>query len=184
MSAIRYPQRIQSVHVESIDGDLCVYDTARQRVHALNHTAAFVWQRCDGRTAPAELAAALSAETSIDDAEAVVQLTLQELADAQLLAAPIDEVARVSRRDLLRRGVAAAAIPAIYSIVAPLPRPRSRRRRRAPTLTSLSPNQGIRGDHGGGHADRHQFRRRRHDRDRQRWRRDGHQRRSWAARRR
>ena len=121
MSAVRYPYRIQSVHVESIDGELCVYDTARQRVHALNHTAAFVWQRCDGRTAPAELAAALSAEASIDDAEAVVQLTLQELAAAQLLAAPIDEVAPVSRRDLLRRGVAAAAIPAIYSIVAPSP---------------------------------------------------------------
>ena len=121
MSAVGGPRRIQSVHVESIDGELCVYDTARQRVHSLNHTAAFVWQRCDGRTAPAELAAALSAEASIDDAEAVVRLTLQELAAAQLLAAPIDEVARVSRRDLLRRGVAAAAIPAIYSIVAPSP---------------------------------------------------------------
>ena len=78
MSAVRYPQRIQSVHVESINGELCVYDTARQRVHSLNHTAAFVWQRCDGRTAPGELAAALSAEASIDDAEAVVQLTLHE----------------------------------------------------------------------------------------------------------
>ena len=109
------------MHVESIDGELCVYDTARQRVHSLNHTAAFVWQRCDGRTAPAEMAAALAAEASIDDAEAVVQLTLQELAAAQLLAGPIDEVARVSRRDLLRRGVAAAAVPAIYSIVAPTP---------------------------------------------------------------
>ena len=50
MSVVRYPHRIQSVHVESIDGELSVYDTARQRVHSLNHTAAFVWQRCDGRT--------------------------------------------------------------------------------------------------------------------------------------
>ena len=98
MSVVRYPQRIQSVHVESIDGDLCVYDTARQHVHALNHTAAFVWQRCDGRTAPTELAAALSAEASIADAEAVVRLTLQELAAAQLLAAPLEEVVRVAAR--------------------------------------------------------------------------------------
>ena len=90
MSVIRYPKRIESVHVESIDGDLCVYDTATQRVHALNHTAAFVWQRCDGRTTPAELTAALSAETAVDNAEAVVQLTLQELAAAQLLTAPIE----------------------------------------------------------------------------------------------
>jgi len=69
MSAAPHPQRIHSVHVESIDGELCVYDTARQRVHSLNHTAAFVWQRCDGHTAPAEIASALAAEISIDDAE-------------------------------------------------------------------------------------------------------------------
>ena len=146
MSAVCGPRRIQSVHVESIDGELCVYDTARQRVHSLNHTAAFVWQRCDGRTAPAELAAALSAEASIDDAEAVVQLTLQELAAAQLLVAPIGEVARVSRRDLLRRGVSAAAIPAIYSIMAPSPAAaQSPPPAGAPTLTSLAPNQGAPG---------------------------------------
>ena len=143
MSVIRYPKRIESVHVESIDGELCVYDTARQHVHALNHTAAFVWQRCDGRTAPSELAAALSAETSIDDAEALVRLTLEELAAAQLLAAPLHEVVQVSRRDLLRRGVAAAAIPAIYSIVAPSPA--AAQSAGAPTLTSVSPNQGSPG---------------------------------------
>ena len=40
------------------------------------------------------------------------------------------------------------------------------------------------GHHGGGHADGHQFRRRRHDGDRRRWRRDGHQRRRGQQRRR
>ncbi len=145
MSTVPHPQRIHSVHVESIDGDLCVYDTTRQRVHALNHTAAFVWQRCDGRTSPVDLAAALSAEGSIDDAEAVVRLTLQELAAAHLLSAPLAEVARVSRRDLLARGVAAAAIPAIYSIVAPTPIDAQSSTAGAPTLTSLAPNQGTPG---------------------------------------
>jgi Coenzyme PQQ synthesis protein D (PqqD) len=147
VSTVAYPQRISSVHVESIDGELCVYDTARQRVHALNHTAAFVWQRCDGRTTPAELAAALSAEASIDDAEAVVLLTLQELAAAHLLSAPpIDEVARVvSRRNLLGRGVAAAAIPTIYSIVAPTPIDAQSPLAGAPTLGSISLTQATPG---------------------------------------
>jgi hypothetical protein len=145
MSTVPHPQRIHPVHVESIDGELCVYDTARQRVHALNHTAAFVWQRCDGRTSPEELAAALAADASIDDAEAVVRLTLQELAAAHLLAAPIEEAARVSRRDLLGRGVAAAAIPAIYSIVAPTPIDAQSPLAGVPTLTSISPNQGTPG---------------------------------------
>ena len=176
MTAGRYPKRIESVHVESIDGDLCVYDTARQHVHALNHTAAFVWQRCDGRTAPAELAAALSAETSVDNAEALVRLTLQELAAAQLLAAPIDEVAQVSRRDLLRRGVAAAAIPAIYSIVAPTPA--AAQSAAASDADERLAKSRHPGRHVGGHADRHQLRRRRHGGGRRRWRRDGHQRRS------
>ena len=144
--SVRYPHRIHSVHVEAMDGELCVYDTARQRVHSLNHTAAFVWQRCDGRTAPAELAAALSAELSIDDAEAIVRLALQELADAQLLMGPMDGVAPVARRDLLRRGVMAAALPAIYSIVAPSPaEAQSPPPSTAPALTSISPNTGIRG---------------------------------------
>ena len=146
MSATRYPQKIESVHVESIDGELCVYDIARQRVHALNHTAAFVWQRCDGRTAPAELAAALSAEASVNDAEAVVQLTLQELAAAQLLAGPIDEVAPVSRRDLLRRGIAAAAHPGDLLDRRAVSCGRAvAAAEAAPTLTSMSPNQGTPG---------------------------------------
>ena len=142
----RHPQRIQSVHVESMDAELCVYDTARQRVHSLNRTAAFIWQRCDGGTAPADLAAALSAEASIDDAEAVVRVTLQELEAVQLLEGPIDELPHVSRRDLLRRGVAAAAVPAIYSIVAPPPAAaQSGPLPDAPTLTSVSPDDGFRG---------------------------------------
>ena len=145
MTAGRYPRRIESVHVESIDGDLCVYDTARQHVHALNHTAAFVWQRCDGRTAPAELAAALSAEASIDDAEAVVQLTLQELAAAQLLAAPIDEVDRC--RGATCSGAASRPPPSRRSTPSwrRLPWQRSRRRRRradADERLAKSRNQG------------------------------------------
>src|SRR6478735_2901974 len=144
MVAAHCPQRIARAHVESIDGDLCVYDTARQHVHALNHTAAFVWQRCDGRTSPADMAAALSTEMSIDDAEAVVQLALQELHAAQLLVAPTADAPPLLRRDLLRRGVKAAAIPVIYSIVAPSPAAaQSPLPPGAPTLTSVSPNQGT-----------------------------------------
>ena len=117
----RYPQRINIVHVESIDGELCVYDSSRRRVHSLNHVAAFVWQRCDGRTSPAEMALALADEISIEDAEAVVALTLDELVTSGLLTAPSEDVTPLSRRELIRRGVAATALPAIYSIVAPEP---------------------------------------------------------------
>ena len=70
-------------------------------------------------------------------------------------------------------------LPAIYSIVAPSPveaqsvppPPRSDADERL--AESRHP-----GRHVGGHADRHQFRRRRHGGGRRRWRRDGRQRRS------
>lgn len=32
----------------SIDGELVIYDPARQKVHALNATAAFIWNALDG----------------------------------------------------------------------------------------------------------------------------------------
>ena len=52
----------------------------------------------------------------------------------------------MSRRDLLRRGIAAAALPVIYSIVAPSPADaQSAPPPGAPTLTSVSPNQGTPG---------------------------------------
>jgi hypothetical protein len=76
-----------------------------------------------------------------------VLLTLQELAAAHLLSAPpIDEVARVvSRRNLLGRGVAAAAIPTIYSIVAPTPIDAQSPLAGAPTLGSISLTQATPG---------------------------------------
>ena len=51
----------------------------------------------------------------------------------------------MSRRDLLGRGVAAAVIPAIYSIVAPTPIDAQSPLAGVPTLTSISPNQGTPG---------------------------------------
>ena len=50
-----------------------------------------------------------------------------------------------TRRWLLGRGVAAAMLPVIYSIVAPSPVEAQSPAAGAPTLTSVSPNQGIQG---------------------------------------
>ena len=120
MSVVRYPKRIKSVHVESIDGELCVYDTARQHVHALNHRRRSSGSAVTaGRRRPSW---PRPSPRSLDRRpEAVVRLTLQELAGAQLLAPTLNEAVPVSRRRPAPRGVAAAAIPAIYSIVAPTP---------------------------------------------------------------
>ena len=84
----------------------------------------------------------------IPEAEAVVDLTLTQLARLHLLELPVEsrgDRPAPTRRWLLGRGVAAAMLPAIYSIVAPSPVEAQSPAAGAPTLTSLSPNQGIRG---------------------------------------
>jgi hypothetical protein len=84
----------------------------------------------------------------IPEADAVVDLTLAQLARLHLLELPVDsrgDRPATTRRWLLGRGVAAAMLPAIYSIVAPSPVEAQSPGPGAPTLTSLSPNQGIRG---------------------------------------
>ena len=163
-----YPRQSPTTHTEQLGDEASVYDWARAQVHALNPTAARVWRQCDGATSPDAIAAALRAETGIPEADAVVDLTLAQLARVHLLELPVEsrgDRPATTRRWLLGRGVAAAMLPAIYSIVAPSPVEAQSPGAGAPTLTSVAPNRRSPGHHGSGHADGHQFRRRRHDGD-------------------
>ena len=66
------PKRAETVHVEQLGDELCIYDWQRKEVHALNPTAARVWQQCDGQTSPQQIAAALAAELNVPNAEELV----------------------------------------------------------------------------------------------------------------
>ena len=143
-----YPRRSPTTHTEQLGNEASVYDWARVQVHALNPTAACVWRHCDGATSPDAIAAVLRQELGIPEAEAVVDLTLAKLARLHLLELPVDsrgDRPATTRRWLLGRGVAAAMLPAIYSIVAPSPVEAQSPAAGAPTLTTLAPNQGVRG---------------------------------------
>ncbi len=142
-----YPRQSPTTHTEQLGDEASVYDWARAQVHALNPTAARVWRQCDGATSPDAIAAALRAGDGIPEAEAVVDLTLRQLARLHLLELPVESRAdrpATTRRWLLGRGVAAAMLPAIYSIVAPSP-VEAQSPGAAPTLTGVAPNQGIQG---------------------------------------
>jgi hypothetical protein len=118
------PKRAETVHVEQLGDEVCVYDWQRKEVHALNPTAARVWQQCDGRTSPQQIAAAIQAELNVPDAEELVWLTLSKLEQAHLLAEEVVKPARrrvLPRREFLKLGIAAAVLPVIHSIVAPAP---------------------------------------------------------------
>jgi Coenzyme PQQ synthesis protein D (PqqD) len=59
------PKRAETVHVEQLGEELCIYDWQRKEVHALNPTAARVWQQCDGQTSPEQIAERLAAAVPV-----------------------------------------------------------------------------------------------------------------------
>jgi hypothetical protein len=81
-----------------------------------------VFRAADGTRSVAQLAARLEPGLAADEREALVQLALQELSAAGLLATAVDDGAG-SRRELLRRAAAAAGLllPAVASVLAPAP---------------------------------------------------------------
>ena len=119
------PRKIQTVHVEQLENELCVYDLERKVVHNLNSTATLVWEQCDGQTEPAEIAAKVEADLGTPYGEDLVWMTLNELEQAHLLENEVVQPADrslMSRRTMLKQmGVAAALAPVVVSIVAPSP---------------------------------------------------------------
>jgi hypothetical protein len=122
---MQYPKQSKTVHVENLNGEVCLYDWRRLKVHNLNPTAARVWELCDGQTTPQQMAAQLHGNLTPAQAEEVVWLTLKRLEQAHLLEDKVEQPAghRVyTRRELLTRlGVAAIMLPVISTIAAPSP---------------------------------------------------------------
>lgn len=114
--------------VKELPDELLVYDTERHRAHCLNPTAALVWKHCDGGKSVEQIAELLRAELDVPHAEKLVWSALHRLGKARLLREPMSpppEVARCSRRELVRRlglvGALAVLVPVVTSIVAPTP---------------------------------------------------------------
>ena len=109
--------------VKEMPDELLVYDLKRDRVHVLNQSAAFIWRHCNGRRTVDEVARALAKRLRIPAHEQVVWLALEELGKYHLLKEKIarpETLPRMSRREMMRLGfAAAAALPIIVSIVAP-----------------------------------------------------------------
>jgi hypothetical protein len=109
--------------VRELPDEVLVYDLNSYKAHCLNETAAFVWNHCDGKTSAVELAALMHEEYGQPVDDGVVWLALKQLSRADLLEetiAPNADAARASRRAVLRRlGAAAALTPLVISVIAP-----------------------------------------------------------------
>ena len=123
-SLVTFPKaRAKGIVTKEIDGELLIYDSARDEAHCLNSSAAAIWKLCDGGTSIPEMAQHVSRAAGIPVAEVVIHSGLRQLAARSLLvkdgnvrSRPVD----VSRRSLARKlGIAVALLPLITSISAP-----------------------------------------------------------------
>jgi hypothetical protein len=117
--------RKEGLVIQELPEEVLVYDLDRDRAHCLNETAAFVWQRCDGRTSAGEIARSLGQKVNAPVDEKVVWFAIDQLGRNHLMTTPVPPqlVAGLNRREMVRAlGLAAAvAVPVVASIVAPTP---------------------------------------------------------------
>jgi hypothetical protein len=118
--------RKQGLVIQELPDEVLVYDLDRDRAHCLNTTAAFVWQRCDGKNTTAQIARTLGRQFDCAVDEKIVWLALDQLGRNHLLdrqPAPPSALMGMNRRAMVRAlGLAAIiAVPLVTSIVAPTP---------------------------------------------------------------
>jgi Coenzyme PQQ synthesis protein D (PqqD) len=118
--------RKQGLVIQELPDEVLVYDLDRDRAHCLNQTAAFIWERCNGRNTSAQIARTLGQHFDSAVDEKVIWLALDQLGRNHLLdseSIPPPSVLGMNRRTMVRTlGLAAAvALPLVTSIVAPTP---------------------------------------------------------------
>jgi hypothetical protein len=116
--------RTDKLVVRRFGGEVMVYDRELDHASCLNGFAADVWERCDGQRSVAEIAHAIAQEKGKPVDERAVWLAVEDLSRARLLQerakAPAAVFGEKGRRRLRQAlGAAAAAIPAVVSILIP-----------------------------------------------------------------
>jgi hypothetical protein len=106
--------------------EVLVYDTLTDKAHCLNHTAALIWQHCDGQHSVSAIAEALTLELNAPVDERMVWFAVEQLSRDHLLEEKVllpEVMSGMSRRQMVRvLGLAAVvAVPLVTSIVAPTP---------------------------------------------------------------
>src|SRR5262249_5521323 len=116
-------RQVEGLLIERPAGELLILRPSTNEAHALNETAAMVFDLCNGTTTPVELAAEVSRRTGPPADESIVQLALTELADAGLIVLDESAPAPFSRRALIRNlalpvaGI--ALLPVVETILMP-----------------------------------------------------------------
>jgi hypothetical protein len=115
-------KRVDGLLAQRIDNEFLVFNKATGEGHALNETAAAVFDLCDGETSRASMVTAISQRFALPGDPDIVELALSELRDAGLIAGDEEQPAPITRRSIIRKlglsVVAAAALPLVETMVA------------------------------------------------------------------
>jgi hypothetical protein len=84
---LRLRKKEGPVMVRELDADLLLLDVDSDRIHQLNRTARFIWQRCDGKQTAEEIADLLATEFAVESRVALKDVieTLGKLQALNLL---------------------------------------------------------------------------------------------------
>lgn len=111
--------------VQEMGDETLVYDTATDRAHCLNRTAAAVWRGAPGAASLVEIGERASDLAGVAISAEAADLAMRDLRRAGLLAEEAVATSySLTRRELQRRvrlAVGAGLVPAVLSIVAPTP---------------------------------------------------------------
>jgi hypothetical protein len=115
-------RRTQSLSIQHVGQETLVYDEQTHKAFCLNPVAAAVWNRCDGEMTIAAIAASASLALSLPVTDELVQLSLGDLTRDGLLESAALPATALSRRDVLMKLGARAALllPVIVAIETPM----------------------------------------------------------------
>lgn len=77
--------RRDNLKVKRDTGELFIEDLINAKFIHLNPTSAYVWEKCDGRKEPDEIAAEMGRELGVSVSEQVIAMALDRLSDEKLL---------------------------------------------------------------------------------------------------
>ena len=97
-------RRIDGVRIERVADEILAVKLGTAEAHALNQSAAIVFDMCDGTASKSEIAAEIQRRTGLPADEGIVDLALGELGDAGLVVLDRSEPSVAgTRRSLMRR---------------------------------------------------------------------------------
>jgi len=109
------PVKKSGLVVQDLGDEVIVYDPLSHRAHALNRTAALVFERLDGKHDVSAVARHVGRAMERPAQKALVTAAINELSSAGLLETPVDAL---PRRAMLR-GLAAGLTPLVISVSVP-----------------------------------------------------------------